>query len=157
VTKAAVYHQFQTKEAIVLAVLEVTLQPLEQALEEAEGRGGAAAARDQLLADVIDCVVSNRLALGTLQNDPVLFRLLGEYEPARDLFARIFALLVGDELGGRRRVRSAVLSAAIGAAAHPFVIDLDDDTVRRELLEVARGLLDYDRTQPRGRGRGRSA
>ena len=41
VTKAAVYHQFHTKEAIVLAVLETHLQPLEKAaLADAESAGG---------------------------------------------------------------------------------------------------------------------
>src|SRR6516164_4397770 len=36
VTKGAIYHQFGTKDAIVLGVLEVQLQPLEEAVEEAE-------------------------------------------------------------------------------------------------------------------------
>jgi len=32
VTKAAVYHQFQTKDAIVIAAIEVELQPFEAAI-----------------------------------------------------------------------------------------------------------------------------
>ena len=54
VTKAAIYHQFNTKEAIVLGVIEVQLVPLEAALEEAESAGpslraarGAAGTRDR--------------------------------------------------------------------------------------------------------------
>ena len=34
-----------------------------------------------------------------------------------------------------------MLSAAIGAAAHPFVTDLDDDTLRRDLLAIIRSLV----------------
>ena len=48
VTKAAIYHQFRTKEEIVIAVLEVDLVRLESALDIAEaedlpGRAGGAA------------------------------------------------------------------------------------------------------------------
>ena len=141
VTKAAIYHQFKTKDEIVLGVLEVHLVPLEAALEAAEAEGPTLRAREALLARVIDTVVENRRALSTLQSDPVLFRLLGEHEPSRLLFVRLFSVLLGDDFGDQARVRAAVLSAAIGAVAHPFVIDLDNDTVRDELLQVTRRLI----------------
>jgi len=83
--------------------------------------------------------------LRTLQHDPVLFRLLGEHEPARLLFAGLFTMLLGDDFDPETRVRAAVLSAAIGSVGHPFVINLDDDTLRRELLTVTRRLIDPDR------------
>ena len=141
VTKAAIYHQFSTKESIVLGVIEVQLQPLEAALEVAASAELTQPEREEMLGRVIDTVMSNRHALGTLQNDPVLFRLLGEHEPSRRLWVRLFSELLGDDLGPRARVRAAVLSAAIGAAAHPFVVDLDDETLRDELLRVTRRLL----------------
>jgi len=141
VTKAAIYHQFSTKEAIVLGVLEVELQPLEEALEAAGSADLNPRAREEMLARVIDTVMANRHALGTLQSDPVLFRLLGEHEPSRRLWVQLFSELLGDDLGPRARVRAAVLSAAIGAAAHPFVVDLDDDTLRDELLRVTLTLI----------------
>src|SRR4029079_5029144 len=54
VTKAAIYHQFATKEAIVIGVIEVQLVPVEDALAEAEVAGPTAAARDALLTRMID-------------------------------------------------------------------------------------------------------
>jgi AcrR family transcriptional regulator len=144
VTKAAIYHQFSAKEAIVLGVIDVTVQPLEAALERAEAEDLSQEARDEMLARVIEVVVANRHALGTLQNDAVLFRLLGEHEPSRRLWARLYADLLGDDLGTQARVRAAVLSAAIGSAAHPFVTDLDDDILRKELFDVARRLITPD-------------
>jgi AcrR family transcriptional regulator len=140
VTKAAIYHQFGTKDAIVLAVLEVQLQPLESALDEAERTGATVHSRETLLVRVIETVVGNRRALSTLQRDPVLFRLIEEDELARALFARIFAVLLGDDVRHHARVRAAVLSAAIGAVAHPFVADLDNDTLRDDLLDITRKL-----------------
>jgi AcrR family transcriptional regulator len=141
VSKAAIYHQFRSKNAIVLAVLEVQLQPLEAALDEAERNGGTLQARETLLARIIDSVVGNRRALSTLQRDPVLFRLIEREDLSRGLFARIFAMLLGDDAGDDTRVRAAVLSAAIGAAAHPFVADLDDQTLRDDLLDLTRKLI----------------
>src|SRR5215831_15330048 len=82
VTKGAVYHQFLTKGAIALAVIEVHLQPLEEALEAAQAASPSVDARDALLVALIDAAVENRQSVRTLQSDPVLFRLLGEYPPA---------------------------------------------------------------------------
>src|SRR5206468_917118 len=72
VTKAAIYHQFHTKESIVVGVLEVNLAPLEDALEAAEVKPRARATREELLRRVIDQAVRQRRAVSTLQNDPVL-------------------------------------------------------------------------------------
>ncbi len=144
VTKAAVYHQFPTKDAIVDGVLHVQLAPLEGAVEEAEATGGGAAAREVLLGRVLDQVVSHRGDLSTLQSDPVLVRHLGADEPSRRLWARLFALLLGADDGPEAKVRAAVLSATIGAVAHPFVADVDDATVRAGLVAIARDLLPDD-------------
>src|SRR6478735_5620255 len=90
VTKAAVYHQFGTKQAIALAVIEVHLQPIEAALEAAEQAGPNVDARDGLLAALIDAVVEDRRSVSTLQSDPVLFRMLGEHPPSIRMWARLF-------------------------------------------------------------------
>ena len=141
VTKAAVYHQFPSKDDIVVAVLELQLRPIEAILEQAEAAGSGPAARDALLVGVIDAVVSNRGSLSTLQRDPVLFRLLAEHPPSLRLWTRIFAILLGDDADDRALVRSSVLSAVIGSVNYPFVVGLDDDVVRDELLAIARRLL----------------
>ncbi|MBV9412839.1 MAG: TetR/AcrR family transcriptional regulator [Acidimicrobiia bacterium] len=141
VTKAAVYHQFKSKDAIVRAAVEVYCAPLEEALEDAEGAGGSPKARAALLSRVIDGAVDQRQAVSTLQNDPVLVRVLGEYEPSRQLWSRLFAALLGDDLDEEARVRAAVLSAAIGSVGHIFVRDIDDDTLKVELRKVSRRLI----------------
>ncbi|MCB1016940.1 MAG: TetR/AcrR family transcriptional regulator [Acidimicrobiales bacterium] len=141
VTKAAVYHQFSTKEAILLAVIDVQTQPLVAALDAAEAAGATADARRALLGALVDTVVGNRRALSTLQSDPVLLRLLGEHDPSRRFWARFYSVLLGHDLDDRARVRAAVLSAAIGSVAHPFAIEVDNDVVRAELLALTEPLL----------------
>jgi AcrR family transcriptional regulator len=145
VTKAAVYHQFPTKDAIVVATVEVQLLPVEVVLERVEAAwrvdADDAAARDQLLEGVVEVVISNRRSLSTLQRDPVLFRLLAEHPPSLHLWNRVFRILLGDDADARQLVRASVLSAVIGSVAYPFVVDLADDVVREELVAITRRLL----------------
>ena len=141
VTKAAIYYQFKTKEEIVLAVAEVELSGLEEAVDTALGMGGGLEARRWLLARVIDLAVSQRRAVGTLLSDPVLVRYLNEQELYRRLMSRLLAVLFGHEGGDKARVRAAVLAAAFGAVANHFVVDVDDEALRRELVEVMLPLL----------------
>src|ERR1700756_5350384 len=60
VTKAAVYHQFKTKEQIVIALTERELGGLEEALEAAEAHDHRTLARGVLLERVIDVAVERR-------------------------------------------------------------------------------------------------
>lgn len=144
VTKAAIYHQFKTKDAIVLAVAEVGLSALEVALREAEQQATPEAQRELLLERVIDLAISRRRWVNALQGDPVMVRLLGSHDPFIDLMARVYSVLMGlTGDGAAERMRIAIVSAAIGAAmVHPLVVDMDDETVRVELLAVTRRLFD---------------
>jgi AcrR family transcriptional regulator len=138
-----VYHQFKTKDAIVLAVAEVELSPLQDALDEATSRVEPDRARAVLLRKVIDMAVERRRWVSALHGDPVIIRLLGEHPPFVELMARVYALLMGQEAGPAVAVRTAIVSAAVGGAVvHPLLRDLDDDTLRAELLAVTQRLFD---------------
>ncbi len=142
VTKAAVYHQFKTKNAIVLAVAETEFAKLEAALEAAEAQPSAERARQMLLAQVIGMAVKRRRWVRALQNDPVMVRVLAEHPPLQDVMERIYGLLLGAP-GTEAKVRMAIMGATIGATVvHPLVADLDDETLRLELMHVARRLFD---------------
>ena len=94
VTKAAVYHQFRTKEAIVVGAVEIELGNLDGALEAAEAGGPGPEAVESLLQRVIDLAVARRRMVGTLQHDPVIVRLLGEFEPFQQFMQRLFGVLL---------------------------------------------------------------
>jgi AcrR family transcriptional regulator len=142
VTKAAVYHQFRSKDAIVLAVAEVELRRLETALDAAEAEGSTVRAREVLLTEVIDLAIERRRQATNLQNDPVVIKLLAQHTPFQQLMERLFAVLLGKEPDATAKVQAAMLSAAIGGGVtHPFVADIDDDALRAELLHVVRQLL----------------
>lgn len=143
VTKAAVYHQYNTKDEIVLAVAEVVLSGLEAAVTAAEAERTRARARDTLVAGMVELAVERRRMASVLQRDPVMLRFLEEHEPFRRVMARLNHILMGGAGSTpRARVEAAVLASTIaGAVVHPLVQGLDDQSLRAELLKQARKLL----------------
>ena len=142
VTKAAVYHQYNTKDEIVLAVAEVVLARLEAAVTAAEAERSRSRAREVLIAEMIDLAVERRRMASVLQRDPVMLRFLENHEPFRRVMARVNRVLMGGASDPRARVQAAMLAAAIaGAVIHPLVLDLDDESLRSQLLKQARKLL----------------
>jgi len=142
ITKAAVYHQFRTKEHIVIAVTERELARLLPALADAEAQPDGPVARNVLLGRVIDMAVRDRRLVRTLQFDPVVVRLLAEYAPFQNFMDRLYRVLLGGR-DDRSRVEAAMLSGAISAAVmHPLVTDIDDETLRAKIAAISRRVLD---------------
>jgi AcrR family transcriptional regulator len=142
VTKAAVYHQYNTKDEIVLAVAEVVLVRLAAAATAAEAERSRSRAREVLIAEMIDLAVEQRRMASILQRDPVMLRFLEEHEPFRRVMQRVNRVLMGGESDARARVLTAMLAATIaGAVIHPLALDLDDETLRTQLGRQLRKLL----------------
>jgi AcrR family transcriptional regulator len=142
VTKAAVYHQFKTKDEIIIAVTEMQLARLEDALEDAEAAEDRPQARELLLNRVIEMAVDQRRMVGIMQSDPVIIRFLAEHKPFQAFLERLYAALIGDDTGPETLVQAAMLSGAIGSAVkHPLVAHLDEATLRSHLLRLTRRLV----------------
>lgn len=148
ITKAAVYHQFRTKEQIVIAVTERELGRLEPALEEAESFQDGPQARDALLVGVIEMAVRDRRLVRTLQFDPVVVRLLAEHKPFQIFMDRLYQVLLGDA-GLDGRIEAAMFSGALSTAVmHPLVADIDDETLLDRVTDLSRRLLGLPRRPP---------
>jgi AcrR family transcriptional regulator len=142
VTKAAVYHQYQTKDEIVLAAAETELTLLEGVVERAEAERSARRARDAAVAGIVDLSIDRRRTVGTILSDPVIVDFFADHEQFRDVMHRLRHLLMGDDVGPEATLRMVMLVAAIsGAVSSPLVVDLDDATLRAELLRLARRFL----------------
>ncbi|MGH9016899.1 MAG: TetR/AcrR family transcriptional regulator [Acidimicrobiales bacterium] len=142
VTKAAIYHQFPTKEEIVVAAVEAELAGFEPALEAAEGGAPGPRALEVLLTQVIDLAVERRRMVVTLQHDPVVVRLLTGHAPFLLFTERLFRVLTGHQKSAEARVRAAMIASAIGGAvSHPLVAGLTDDTLRTQLWTLTRRFL----------------
>src|SRR5262245_18867726 len=142
VSKAAVYQQYNTKDEIILAVAQVVVARLDAATTAAEAERSRSRAREVLIAQMIDLAVESRRMASILQRDPVMVRFPAGHAPFRLVFERLNRVMIGGVSDPQARVRAAMLIAAIGGAViHPLVLDLDDESLRSQLLILARKLL----------------
>jgi AcrR family transcriptional regulator len=142
VTKAAVYHQFNTKDEIVIAVAEDELAGLEAIVVAAEAQPTRAEAREALIDAMVDRTVERGRLMSTVQRDPVIVRYFARDPHYRDVMRRLYRILMGNDDRPHARATAAMLTAAMaGAVTHPIVADLDDDTLRRQLRRLARRFL----------------
>jgi AcrR family transcriptional regulator len=142
VTVAAVYHQYNTKDEIIYAAADSELRRLEAVVDAAEAEPTPRAARDALVAGMVDLSVGGAGGIGAVLGDPIVIGTFHRHARFLDLIPRMRRLLMGAETSQEPRIRTATLIAVLnGAANHPFVADYDDETLRRELLLVAHLLL----------------
>jgi AcrR family transcriptional regulator len=142
VTKAAVYHQYRTKDEIVLAAAEAELAGLAAVVDAAEQERPGARARDALITGIVELAVDRRHSVGSILNDPVIVTFFDTDDAFRDVMHRVRRLLVGGSSGHEGRIRTAMLLAAIsGTVMHPFVADVSDDALRAQLVRLARRFL----------------
>jgi AcrR family transcriptional regulator len=143
VTKAAVYHQFPSKQEIVVAAAETELALVEAIVVAAEAETSPDKGREVLVSRIIDLAVARRRMESTLLGDPVIIRFFSRHPPFRKVMDRLYRILMGEDAGPDDRVPAAMLTAAIGGAVmHPLVVDLDDETLRIQLRRLARRFLD---------------
>ncbi len=124
-----------------LLQLDVPMADLAAGVELKDGHR-VARAREALLTGIIDLAVERRRMESTLVGDPVLVRFFAHLDPFRQVMDRLYRLLMGADAGPEARMSAVMLTAAIGGAVmHPLAADLDDDTLRSQLLHLARRFL----------------
>ncbi|KPM56837.1 TetR family transcriptional regulator [Frankia sp. CcI49] len=166
VTKAAIYHQFRTKEEIVIATADYHSVPLEAAVERAEAAQDRVEARRVLLQQLIDFAVRNRAGVSAWRGDPVMTRILMKHEPFRGLTERIYTLLVNEDAGAGgvdagadradradragvdgeerendSRIPAAILVGVITAVGQPGLAAIDPRILREQVFRYACRLL----------------
>lgn len=142
VTKAAIYHQFQTKDDIVRAVVAPALARLAEVTELAERRRGRSARAEIVLAGIVDLVIEHRELTALLQSDRSLIGLLQEGLELQALEQRVFRLLSGPDPTPETHVAVVMASGALmSAATGHHLAHLDDAALRQHLLSNVRRLL----------------
>jgi len=142
VTKAAVYHQFHTKDEIVLAVGGLIFDRLKEIAALAEAEASPRRARGVLTDGLIELAIENRRIARFIHHDPFMLRLFDEHVPFRRIMERLNAALLGGQESPEARVTVAMLVTSIGGAViYPLASDIDDDTLRSQLGRLAHCLL----------------
>ena len=151
VTKGAIYHQFKTKDELIIAVAEMELAKVEDTLHAAESDDNTERGRELLLNRIIDHAIEHRRTASTFQFDPVLGRLLSDHEPFQGFVERLYGKLIGSGLGPDALVRMAAVACVVGGTvAHPLVAEVDDETLRTQMRDMVRQLIDLP-AAPRAR------
>ncbi len=142
VTKAAVYYQFHTKDEIVMALLAPPMEQLEEILERAGRQRTRAQRLEVVLEGLVDLQMSNRRASAVFWGDPALAALLQEHEPLQDMAQRFQAVVLGRRPAAADRVAMSVLGPGLMLAGmDPQLADLDETTLRTQLLDIGRRIL----------------
>jgi len=142
VTKAAVYHQFKTKDEIIFAAVESELRRLEVVVDAAEAEPTVKRAREAMITGMVDMTIGVGRSVSTVLSDPAVTGSFSRHPGYRDLLRRIRCLLMDEPATREARIRTATLIAAInGTSTHPLVADFTEETLRREVLFVAHRLL----------------
>ena len=139
VTKAALFYQFRTKDDIVLAAAEDELARLEAVLDNAETASSRTRQRQVLLKGMVDLSVDRRRTVNVILSDPVVLGVFADHDRYLRALDRLTDLLMGPGSGEHRHMQTAMFMAALsGAVMHPMLQQLDDETLRSELLRLAR-------------------
>ena len=142
VTKAAVYHQYKTKDEIVRAVAGAEFDRLETVLDVAESEVDEDRAREVALTMIIELAVERRRENSTILTDPLVGRLFARDQRPRNVVKRLNRLLIGPHAEPDSEIATVMLMAAIsGAVMHPMVIRRDDETLRTQLRTLAERFL----------------
>jgi AcrR family transcriptional regulator len=141
VTKAAVHHQFKTKEEIVTATADHELVALEAAVDAAESAPDPARARRALLQQLVDFAVPNRALVRAWQGDPAMMRMLANHKPFSALTTRMYSLLAEPERGMDWRIPAAMLAAVVASVGQPGLAGFETETLREQVYRYACRLL----------------
>jgi AcrR family transcriptional regulator len=142
VTKAAVYYQFHAKEDIVLAVLGAALEEMAAFVTAAEAQSSPDEAAMVALRGLVDLMIGHRKEVAALMRDPEVERIMAAHDDLESLVRRLTTLLLGPSPDLRRRVVVSVVGAGVSQAGiDPLLADVDDETLRAQLLELGPSLL----------------
>lgn len=114
VTKAAVYHQFATKEEIVIAVAQPVIERLRGIADVAETMP-AEEARHAVIRGLVDVALTERGTASVVRRDPTMSQILDAHRPYAEQLERVNALLLGPHPTPERRIALAFAGGGIMA------------------------------------------
>jgi AcrR family transcriptional regulator len=141
VTKAAVYHQFASKDEIVLAVAAPVIEQLRLIADTASALPEQQA-RASTIAGLVDLALDQRATAAVLRRDPTMAQILDGHQPYLEQLERIDALLLGPTPSAQRRIALAVVGGGIMAIGALPALDASTIEVRAGLVAAMTRALD---------------
>jgi AcrR family transcriptional regulator len=141
VTKAAVYHQFATKDEIVIAVAEPVIDRLRRISDLAETMP-ADLARGAVIRGLVDIALTERGTAAVVRRDPTMSQILDAHRPYTEQLERVNAILLGPDPTPERRIALAFAGGGIMAVGSLPGLDGPSDQVRAGLIAAMTRALD---------------
>lgn len=141
VTKAAVYHQFASKEEIAIAVAEPVIESLRRIADEATAVGSRRA-RITVIEGLVGLALDHRGTAAALRRDPTMAQILDAHPAYRAQIERIDALLLGPDPTVQQRVALAFAGGGIMIVGTLTDLDGPATEVRAALIATMARALD---------------
>ncbi|WP_020657701.1 TetR/AcrR family transcriptional regulator [Amycolatopsis benzoatilytica] len=143
VTKAAVYYHFRTKAEITEAVAAPGIRELDELVVEAAKHRRLGARVDHLLEGFVELVVRHRVLVALFSSDPGIDAALAKSAHGVEGFKQaLITIVAGPEPSVTDRVAAMVAFTGIAmVGGAPDLAEVDDETLRQELVGVGRRLL----------------
>jgi AcrR family transcriptional regulator len=142
VTKAAVYYHYRTKDELVVGVVAPFIDRVFGILAAGRARRGRRAQVETVLAGMVDLIVEARKLYVVAAIDPVIAHLHEIHPRMREISAELHLLLAGPDPDDERRVAVVFfLAGLVGPLGDASCRDMDDETLRRLLLDIGRRFL----------------
>ncbi|TDX74957.1 TetR family transcriptional regulator [Rathayibacter sp. PhB151] len=139
VTKAAVYHQFATKDEIVLAVVQPALERMADLVQEADAGDDPF---ETTLVGLVGLAVEHREFAAAIQRDPAVIQLLRQDPDFVAATTDIDRHLIGTDPTPEARIALAVAGGGLMIAGmDPSLRATEPEVLTRVLLKSARTVL----------------
>ncbi|RAV11677.1 TetR/AcrR family transcriptional regulator [Mycolicibacterium sp. GF69] len=140
-TKSAIYHHFRTREELLSAVMEPVILEVAALVEAAERHRGVRASADRMLCGYAGLAARNRELIPLLTGDPGVIELLRTRTEWAAIVERQMTLLANVEPGLGGQVKAALVMSGIASAAGVDYGDVDEETLRDQLIAAGRRTL----------------
>ena len=143
-TKAAVYHHFRTKDAIVVEVLRPGLDDLAGVVATAWAADDPDRRAGIVVRGLADIIVAQRRRYQVMMADPAVAAVLAADPGTAETFARMEDALAGPEPDADRRLATGLFLAALDAPARAGLRaddELGADAVHRAVIALGEHLL----------------
>ncbi|MFT0761553.1 TetR/AcrR family transcriptional regulator [Scrofimicrobium sp. R131] len=142
VSKAAVYHHYPTKDAIVKAVMQPAFDGFARLVEEAESLEPGPERQLFLVTGLADQAVANRALYAVMFQDLAVLEIITRDVQLADLFWRLRAHLVDPHDGPLPELRAGIfLSGLVAPVRGDLSNGIPDDQLREAILDSGVRLL----------------
>jgi AcrR family transcriptional regulator len=142
ITKASVYYQFQSKDDIVVAVVQPVFDDIVRLVRIAEAMSSPQARRETAVSGLVEFSVRHRRLTAAFYGDPAIESLVRSHPDFENAINGLRALLTGPDPSTSGRVATSMITAGIyGTATDPRLRDVSDAELHRILLDSAQRLL----------------